>query len=113
MYELRHRMPKALEFWGTALIPPALGGVLALLPWIDRREASDNRGPSFRLRSVVVLLGVFGVVGWLEWSGMRRDARDPDLHTALAKWNARADKADSLALGGVPPQGPLYMLEHD
>lgn len=113
MYELRHRMPKALEFWGTALIPPALGGILAILPWIDKRDASDNRGPSFRLRSIVVLLAVFGIVGWLEWSGMRRDARDPDLHVALAKWKARSDRADALALNGVPPEGPLYMLEHD
>jgi ubiquinol-cytochrome c reductase cytochrome b subunit len=113
MFELRHRMPKPLEFWGTALIPPMLGVALAMLPWIDRREATDTKGPAFRLRALVVLLGVFGVVGGLEYAGMRRDARDADLHKSLAKWNARAEKADALAMNGVPPDGPLSMLEHD
>lgn len=113
MFELRHRMPKALEFWGTALIPPMLGFLLALLPWIDRREATDQTGPAFRLRALVVLFGVFGIAGGLEYSGLHRDAMDPEFHKALAKWNVRAQKADQLALSGIPPEGPIAMLEHD
>lgn len=113
LYELRHRMPRPLEFWGTTMVPLLFGLVIAALPWIDRRSAFDDKGPAFRLRAIAPLLLVCGIIVGLSYAAMKRDKHDAGYQKAIAKWDERATKADAIAMNGVPPDGPIAMLERD
>ncbi len=107
LYELRHLMPGALEFWGTAVVPLLLLGLLAALPWVDRKR----EGRSIAGIAAVVVAAL--LVGSLTYAAMRHDAHDARFQAQVARATRRADVAKRLAAGGVPVQGPLYMLAHD
>jgi ubiquinol-cytochrome c reductase cytochrome b subunit len=106
LYELRKFFHGPLEFWGTTMIPGAAAAILALLPWIDR-------GPRTRVLAILPTLAIFAgaiALGVMAW---RHDRRDAQYMKARAKWDGRATAAVKLALGGVPPSGPLDMERHD
>jgi ubiquinol-cytochrome c reductase cytochrome b subunit len=113
LFELRHRMPTSLEMVGPLGVPPLVLALLLGLPLLDRREGSDARGPRFRLRALVPVVLVCLGVATLTFLPMRRDAMDAVRNRELARWDTLAAKASALAMGGVPPEGPLTMLDRD
>jgi ubiquinol-cytochrome c reductase cytochrome b subunit len=117
LFELRHRMPASLEMAGPLGVPPLVLALLLGLPLLDRREQGPNdgkdKGPRFRLRALVPVLLVGAGIAILTVLPLRRDARDAALGKELARWDARGAKASTLAMGGVPPEGPLAMLDRD
>jgi len=60
---------------------------------------------------VVAVIGA--IIAGLTYSARKRDAQDVDYQKSMARWNARAKIADTIALDGVPPDGPLAMLDRD
>jgi ubiquinol-cytochrome c reductase cytochrome b subunit len=90
LFQLLKYFPGHLEVVGAIIIPTLLGGVLALLPWLDRGPERDPR----RRRSVVlgVAIGVVAVVtlttlGW----------RDKPVSAAADSWSMRAIGGRQLA----------------
>jgi len=90
LFQLLKYFPGRLEVVGAIIIPTLLGGILALLPWIDRGSDRDPR------RRLAVLLGVtagaFGIVmlttlGW----------RDKPVSAPSGQWSMRAIGGRQLA----------------
>lgn len=106
LFQLRKFFRGSGEFWGTILVPLAAGAYLALLPWID----SGKRHRAIALAPLV--LTFCGAVG-LSIAAVRHDAHDAQFARARAKADARAAAAKTLALDGVPPDGPIAMLRRD
>jgi len=107
LYELRKLFHGAGEFFGTTLAPMVAGLYLALLPWLDK----PGRPRAAVVMTPVVLFFAGAVVlGGMAW---RKDARDEVFTKQRAKADLRAAAAARLAMGGVPPEGPLAMLRAD
>jgi ubiquinol-cytochrome c reductase cytochrome b subunit len=107
LYELRKVFHGAGEFFGTTLAPMVAGLYLALLPWIDK----PGRSRAAFVMAPVVL--VFASAVALEGVAWRKDSRDPVFVKQQAKADLRAAGAARLAMGGVPPEGPLSMMRAD
>ncbi len=110
LYELRHFFHGSGEFWGTTLVPGAAAGYLVVLPWLDRPAPS---GGGSRALVVAPVLAIFGAAIGLAAFAMHKDARDPQYLKARRKADAQAVAAAEIAKEGVPPQGALYMVQHD
>jgi ubiquinol-cytochrome c reductase cytochrome b subunit len=106
LYELRKLFHGAGEFFGTTLAPLAAGLYLALLPWLDR--TGRPRAPL--LAPVVLIFAGALLLGWIP---VHKDAHDDAYQKQRAKADRRAAAAVRLAMGGVPPEGPLAMLRSD
>lgn len=105
LYELRKVFHGAGEFFGTTLAPMVAAAYLALLPWIDgRAKRAVVATPVVLIFAGAVLMGV---AAW------HKDTRDPVYLKQRAKADRRAEAAAKLAMGGVPPQGALAMLQTD
>jgi ubiquinol-cytochrome c reductase cytochrome b subunit len=107
LYELRKLFHGAGEFFGTSLAPMVAGLYLALLPWIDK---PGRPRVALVMAPVVLFFGGALVLGGMAW---RKDARDEVYGKQRAKADLRAAGAARLAMGGVPPEGPLSMLRAD
>ncbi len=111
LFELRHHLPGKLELGGTALAPILIGVAFAALPFLARGSASTSAaksraGIALVATSAVLILGLTAV-------SLRRDAADGKLQAAVAKSDRRTAAAMRAARGGVPPDGPLGMLDRD
>jgi ubiquinol-cytochrome c reductase cytochrome b subunit len=110
LYELRKPFHGALEPIATVVIPGLVMGFLAALPLIDKRA---DRGVPRRLQ-VLLPVGIIGLGALaLTLKSFRLDAADADLVKAVAKAEARANRARSLSEEGVPPEGALAMMRND
>jgi ubiquinol-cytochrome c reductase cytochrome b subunit len=110
LFELLKWFKGPMEPVGTILVPLVAGAFLFLLPILDRKPSTALRG-----RGVWVGLVGFGyamvlALGVQSW---RTDRRDEKFNKARAEADERAKYASALAMNGVPPEGPLVMLERD
>ena len=107
LYEVRHHMHGALEFWGTLGVPLAIVLAFVGLPWIDKKV----HGASV-LGAIAVVLAA-STIGGLSYMSIDRDARDAKFQKTLTDERKQAAVAIDLAKKGVPPAGPLVMLRDD
>jgi ubiquinol-cytochrome c reductase cytochrome b subunit len=110
LFELRKLFHGSLETPALLATPAIVGGYLLLLPVIDRSGTNALRGRLAVLSPLVV-----GFAGMLAMLGLAlsQDARDAKYQAARAEADASARMASVIAMGGVPVEGPLYMLAHD
>jgi len=110
LYKLRILLPPSLELIATLVLPGAMAGFLFLLPLLDR-------GPDKSLGRRAGWLAPIGVVvlsgAGLTTLALRDDAQDPHFIKSAQKAEQRAQRALTLAASGIPPEGPLAMLERD
>jgi ubiquinol-cytochrome c reductase cytochrome b subunit len=110
LYQLLNLVPGELEILVTLGLPVVGGGLLFALPFFDRRPTTRVRD---RLPFVVpVLLAAVAIVA-LTVIALRADANDPEYQAQRRDADARAARAIALARKGIPPGGPLAMLDDD
>ncbi len=110
LFALRKLLPGSLEMVATMVVPGVIVGFLAALPLLDRGRLTS---PLARL-AWVAPLGVIGAgLGGIAWSSHSHDVADDDYVEARADADARAARAIQLARSGIPPGGPLVMLDND
>lgn len=110
LFQLLKYLPGKLEIVGSLGIPFVAGAYLVALPLLDRSETTAL-GP--RLKWVAPLYAGMAGVALLTWLSMRSDAGGDAFRKARAEADERAGVANALALGGVPPGGPLEMMRND
>jgi ubiquinol-cytochrome c reductase cytochrome b subunit len=110
LFQLLKYFEGPLEVVGTILIPTVAAVYLFALPLLDRRTTTALR-PRLALLSPLAV-GALGVV-LLTYASMHGDASDAPFQAARRKADARAEYAVDLAKAGVPPGGPLAMLQND
>ncbi len=101
-----HFFHGAMEFWGTSLVPGAAAGFLVMLPFLDR----PGRSRALVVGGVIAIFGGAIVLGLVAHS---HDAHDAQYRKQRAKADAKATAAIALAMNGVPPAGPLAMVNSD
>lgn len=110
LFQMFKLMPGALEVVATVVIPAAAGLYLIALPWLDR--APSNR-LSLRWPWIApVVIAAMGVVA-LTAHSLYQDANDQEYARARRIAATRATRSIALASKGIPPEGPLAMLERD
>jgi ubiquinol-cytochrome c reductase cytochrome b subunit len=83
LFQLLKYFPGKLEVLGAIILPTVLGGLLALLPWLDRGPDRDPR------RRLVVMLGVAaGVLGIVALTTL--GWRDRPVSAPAGEWSMRA-----------------------
>ncbi len=83
LFQLLKYFPGKLEVFGAIILPTVLGGLLALLPWLDRGPDRDPR------RRLVVMLGVAaGVLGIVALTTL--GWRDRPVSAPAGEWSMRA-----------------------
>jgi ubiquinol-cytochrome c reductase cytochrome b subunit len=108
LFELLKYFHGPLEPVGTIGIPLAVGAYLFALPLIDR---SPSRALRDRWKALLplVFIGVAGPA--LIGVALRKDESDKPFQAARATADTQARFANELARKGVPPEGPLAMLQ--
>jgi ubiquinol-cytochrome c reductase cytochrome b subunit len=110
LFQLLKYIPGSMELVGTVVLPGVAGAFLFALPLLDRGESSRVR---HRVKFLVpILLGGVGIVV-LTSQSFADDAKDKDYQVAVADSHERAERAVVLAKQGIPPGGPLVMLQND
>jgi ubiquinol-cytochrome c reductase cytochrome b subunit len=108
--QLLHHFQGPMQIVGTMVIPGAVTTYLAALPWID--------GPARKGVARVAVLLPLALVGagaaYLGYELTHHDAGDASFQRATADARRQATRAIALARQhGVPPEGPLDMLQND
>jgi ubiquinol-cytochrome c reductase cytochrome b subunit len=107
LFQLMKLFPGSLEVVGGVLIPGAVIGVLAALPWLGRREI----GHRFAVGFVLVLIAGVGLLTLL---ALRADSADPDYQAAVREAELSGRRAVELAAArGIPAGGAAELLRHD
>lgn len=110
LYELLNLVPGKLEMLVTLGIPVVGGGLLFALPFFDRRPTTRVRD---RLPFVAPVLVAAVAIIALTGVSLRTDANDPKYQSQRRDADARAARSIELARRGIPPGGPLAMLDDD
>jgi quinol-cytochrome oxidoreductase complex cytochrome b subunit len=123
LFQLLKYFPGKLEVFGAIILPTLLGGLLALLPWLDRGPERDPR------RRLVVMLGVvagvFGIValttlGWRdkppsrlagEWTMRAIGGRQFAEKAKCARCHSETGMADQLEQVSMS-RGPEWLAGH-
>jgi len=90
--------------------PAVVGGILLVLPFIDR---GPDRSPSRRVVPLFAIAAIFAGAGALMSLAMRADASDKGFQERRQAAEAQAAKARKLALLGVPPGGGTRVYENE
>jgi ubiquinol-cytochrome c reductase cytochrome b subunit len=107
LFQLMKLFPGSLEVVGGVLVPGAIMGALAALPWLGR----GPRGHKLAVGFVLALLA--GAVG-LTLVALRQDAADPDYQAAVREADLSARRVVELvAAGGIPAGGATELLRQD
>jgi ubiquinol-cytochrome c reductase cytochrome b subunit len=110
LFQLLKYFHGPLELVGTVVLPSVIGAYLFALPLLDKKPGTALRpriGPLVPLALIAA-----GAVGLTALSA-RQDATDPAFQKERVRADARATIANRIALGGVPPEGPLAMMRRD
>ena len=110
LFQLLKYFHGPLEIVGTVVLPSVIGAYLFALPLLDKKPGTALRpriGPLVPLALIAA-----GAVGLTALSA-RQDATDSVFQKARVRADARATIANRIALGGVPPEGPLAMMKRD
>jgi ubiquinol-cytochrome c reductase cytochrome b subunit len=106
LFQMLKYLHGSMETIAALGAPVVVGGLLVALPFVDRGE---DRAPKKRM----VYLGAIGLLfagaGSLMTLAWRADSGNKQLAERMEKENAKAKKARTLALLGVPP-GPGTMV---
>ena len=110
LFQLQKMFQGRLEPVGTFFLPGAAVAALALLPFLDRSGGRRLR----ERRAVAALAGAAALayVG-LTAAALSADARDPMVMAARRESERAAARARELAAGGIPPEGPAFMVAND
>ena len=107
LFQLLKYFHGPLEVVGTVGLPTVVGLYLFALPFLDRAPTTALRG---RIKAVAPL-GIIALgVTLLTVQAIRDDARDEAFKKQRDKATELATTANRLAMGGVPPAGPLVMM---
>jgi ubiquinol-cytochrome c reductase cytochrome b subunit len=110
LFELLKHFKGPLEPVGAVGLPLLVLGYLFALPLIDK---GPDRSVKARFK-LLLPLALFGLVaGALTVQSKRADAGDAAFQRARALASERAARAVALFRAGVPPEGPLAMLQRD
>jgi len=90
-------------------MPVVVGGILLVVPFVDR---SDSRNPRQRVKALLPLAALGFFVTLLTWISFREDAADAELQARLVAGEERALLARANAkTHGVPPGGALGVFD--
>lgn len=110
LFELRHMVSRDQEILITGALPVVVGILLLLVPFY---ESVLGRTGGHGLAVLVVLTLVLGSA-WVTWTGYRRDATDPEFQESRRRELELATRAAYLAReNGIPPEGPVALLQTD
>jgi ubiquinol-cytochrome c reductase cytochrome b subunit len=111
LYQLLKFFPGRLEFVGSEVIPGAVFLVLLALPWIDR---SGDAGARKRLPVLALAFAPFLVALLFGFLSVNEDANSAELkeHRKQEAADARLARTLFRENGGVPPEGPLALMDH-
>ncbi|MEM9192490.1 MAG: cytochrome b N-terminal domain-containing protein [Myxococcota bacterium] len=110
LYKLRVLLPASMEMVATMVVPGVVVTFLVALPILDRFK---SRSPFLRILWVVPVLLIGGGAGALVFISYSDDAVDEELQSELSEATRRADRSVQLARSGIPPAGPVAMLDAD
>lgn len=110
LFELLKYFHGPLEPVGAVGLPLIIVGYLVALPFLDKKPSRALRP---RLVFVMPLVLVLLATAGLTLKSMRDDGADASFQAARRTATQRADRAILLAKEGVPPDGPLAMLQRD
>ncbi len=110
LFKLRKLLPASMELVATAVLPGLIIGFLFALPFIDKKDA---KGPVRRIAWLSPLVVIGASFFALTYMSKTADAADEDFQESRQKADRRAERAIELAGWGIPPEGPLHMLDHD
>jgi ubiquinol-cytochrome c reductase cytochrome b subunit len=110
LFQLRKYFHGPGEFYGTALIPAAAGLYFFALPFLDKKPGAALTSRLVALLPAVAVAAAGGVLAML---ALRKDASDAQFQKEKRQADERAAYAVELAMTGIPPQGALYMMQHD
>ena len=108
LFQLLKYFHGPLEIVGTIVLPSLVGAYFFALPLLDRRPSTALRP---RLLVLAPVLAVAAGVALLTTVAERSDAADAGFQKERTKADARAEAANRLAMDGVPPEGPLAMMQ--
>jgi ubiquinol-cytochrome c reductase cytochrome b subunit len=110
LFQLLKYLPGSLELVGTIILPGLAGAFLFALPFLDKGESTriGTRLPWL----APILIGGVGIV-LLTVQSKRDDAQDEHFQKSTVQAHARAERSIALAKNGIPPGGPLEMLNND
>ncbi|MBI3722880.1 cytochrome b N-terminal domain-containing protein [bacterium] len=110
LFELLKHTSGSLEFVGAEVVPAVVFLVLLLLPWIDR---APTRAPHTRAKAILLGLAPIVVAAALGGLAASSDAQNPELvsHRKQDEEDAKLARRLFLENGGVPPEGPLALLD--
>jgi ubiquinol-cytochrome c reductase cytochrome b subunit len=110
LYKLRIMLPPSLELFATLVLPGIAGGFLFALPFLDNKP---NASPRQRLPWLAPIfaggLGIFALTALARHD----DAKDKHYVKTSQASVVRAERSAVLAKNGIPPGGPLAMLNVD
>lgn len=110
LFEMLKYFPGALEPVGAVGIPLVLAGYFVALPLLDKKSDRSVRARIPLLLPIV--LAMLAAAG-LTVKTMTADAKDEAFQRARKIATERAERAIALAQKGIPPEGPLAMLQSD
>lgn len=110
LFEMLKYFHGPLEIVGTMVIPGLVGFYLFALPLLDKRPTNAIKSRLVYLAPIYIGAAVTGL---LTYSAIGADARDPQFQAQRKVADARAERARSLAMAGVPVEGPLEMMRRD
>jgi ubiquinol-cytochrome c reductase cytochrome b subunit len=110
LFQLLKYFDGRTELVGTLVVPGVAVAYLFALPLIDRAKTNALRARAPWL--AILGLGFAGLIA-LSVIGKRADARDAGYQKARQLADERAQYAIDIARAGVPPEGPLAMIERD
>ncbi|MBS2025699.1 MAG: c-type cytochrome, partial [Deltaproteobacteria bacterium] len=111
LFQLLKLLPSALEGAVALLIPLVLLGLLAALPFLDKKRRSNETWKD-RLPIVGALTAVLAITLVLGLVSKAHDSGDDAFQASMAQATDRAQVAMALGTNGVPPQGALFQV-HD
>jgi ubiquinol-cytochrome c reductase cytochrome b subunit len=110
LYQLLKYFPGQLEVLAAVGAPLIAGGILFLLPLVDRGPSRDpEKRKLFILAVLSVLIGAAALGGIAE----REDAGSAGFQKFRARAKQEAERALTLAKKGVPPAGGTAVYEND
>ncbi len=106
LFQFLKYFPGKTEIIGAIIIPSLGMLILALMPIFGRWRL----GHLFNLWYLAVLIGGAGL---LTLVAKNQDRRDPGYVQAVVEAERNAERVRQLAMGGIPPEGALALLQND
>jgi ubiquinol-cytochrome c reductase cytochrome b subunit len=101
------------EAFGAVVLPGALMGVIALMPFIGRIKGGHKFNVGFLTLVMLGAIGLTGVALYEDWYADTKDGRD--FRAAVAQAHKDGERAVQLAQApaGIPPEGAISLLLND